>query len=256
MRHLRPILILALGLGAAVVLSSGCASENAGRMGGRLDAPVPDWATKASPSSPAAVVPASAGSEKAVEARPRQTREDLIPLNNIAQLRPGLSVSVTVLVSGEEEIVVPSRRVSDEGRLDLPLVGEVPVSGLVLQELEELLTERYSAYLVEPQVVTEFARADGSGISPWGYVTVLGRVNDEGKVAIPATRDLTVSGAIQQAGGLDTSARSNAIRVARRAPGGTVRRLRVDLKAFARGRLEEDIVLQAGDVVFVPESIW
>jgi polysaccharide export outer membrane protein len=161
-----------------------------------------------------------------------------------------------VLVAGNKEIQEPSRQVSEQGTLDLPLVGEVPVAGLGLQEVEERLAERYSAYLVRPQVVAEFVQTPGSAVSPWGYVTVLGRIRSPGKIPIPATQDLTVSAAIQQAGGLDTSARESSIRVTRQQPGGGARRLDVDLKAYAKGSLDEDVVLQAGDVIFVPESAW
>ena len=105
-------------------------------------------------------------------------------------------------------------------------------------------------------MVVEFAQPDGSRISPWGYVTVLGRIRDPGKIPIPATHDLTVSAAIQQAGGLIASARDSRIRVIRQEEDGTIRRMEVDLRAYARGRLDEEIVLQAGDVVFVPERAW
>ncbi len=171
-------------------------------------------------------------------------------------VRPGLSLSVTVMVAGREEISGSSRQVAEEGTLDLPLIGKVTVAGLRRIEVEALLTERYRTYLVEPQVVIEFAQPSGSKISPWGYVTVLGRIRDPGKIPIPATDDLTVSAAIQQAGGLITSARDSSIRVTRQKEDGTVRRMEVDLKAYAKGRLDEDIVLRAGDVVFVPESVW
>jgi polysaccharide export outer membrane protein len=82
-------------------------------------------------------------------------------------------------------------------------------------------------------------------------------VASPGKVPIPATRDLTVSAAIQQAGGFAPSARDNAIAVSRANPDGTTLRIEVDLRALGRrGNLEEDIVLQSGDVVFVPEQIF
>jgi protein involved in polysaccharide export with SLBB domain len=84
----------------------------------------------------------------------------------------------------------------------------------------------------------------------------LGRVKKPGRVAIPATRDLTVSMAVQQAGGFDTSAKDTAIRITRSVGGKTGSR-EVNLRAVgAQGRVAEDLMLLPGDVVFVPELMF
>lgn len=171
-------------------------------------------------------------------------------------LRPGLPLSVKVLVAGRAEVESAGIRISDRGSIVLPLVGAVPVSHLNLDELHDDLTTRYRRFFVDPQVIVDFAR-DGTsdGISPWGYVTVLGRVRNPGRVMIPATRDLTVSGAIQRAGGFDTSARVNAIRVTRRISEDETETRVINLIAVgADGRLEDDVLLIMDDVVFVPEA--
>jgi protein involved in polysaccharide export with SLBB domain len=125
---------------------------------------------------------------------------DQDPVPEAVKLRPGLVISLVVLVAGEKEIDAPAKRVSENGTVVLPLLGEMTVADQSLEELQEKLTKRYKSYYVRPQVMVDFARdIDREGISPWGFVTVLGRVKEPGRVAIPATRDLTVSGAIQQA---------------------------------------------------------
>jgi len=94
-------------------------------------------------------------------------------------------------------------------------------------------------------------------ISPWGQVTVLGRVKQPGRVNIPPTKDLTVSAAIQNAGGLDSSAKDSAIRVTRRLDDGTYQTMDVDLRAVgARGARANDLILRDGDVVFVPQMMF
>lgn len=178
------------------------------------------------------------------------------PIEQVGMVRPGLNLRITVLVAGQPEFDEPSRQVSAQGELDVPLIGKVQVSGLTLEQIEYKLTQLYTQYLIQPQVVVEYVQREGSSISPWGYVTVLGRVRAPGKFPIPATRDLTVSAAIQQAGGYDTSARASSIRVTRQLSDNTTQRIKVDLKAYGKGDLEEDIILKAGDVVFVPESLW
>ena len=170
-------------------------------------------------------------------------------------LRPGFIFNLTVLVGGKKEIEERSKRVTDEGMVILPLVGSIVVQDLTQEELQVLLTEQYSKYLIDPQISIDLVQDAGmDSSSPWGSVTVMGRVKKPGRVAIPATRDLTVSMAVQQAGSFDTSAKDTAIRVTRRLANGETVSLKVNLHAVgALGKVGEDIVLKPGDVVFVPE---
>lgn len=181
------------------------------------------------------------------------------PRSADARLRPGLSIGMSVLVGGKKEIDEPAKRITEKGTIVLPLLGELPVADLTLDELREQLGQKYRKYFVDPQIILDFASdTTGTGeISPWGFLTVLGRVNSPGRVAIPATRDLTVSGAIQKAGGFASSAKSSAILVSRPMPDGQVVTRTINLNEVGRaGRLEEDIVLEADDVVFVPEAVF
>ncbi len=173
-------------------------------------------------------------------------------------LRPGLLVRVSVLVSGKREIDAEVRRVTDMNMLDLPLVGAVRVEGMTLSMLVADLQRRYQDFFINPQVTAEFVVDDRpDAISPWGSVIVLGRVRTPGRVNIPPTQDLTVSAAIQQAGGLDTSARASAIRVTRRTEDGKRQRITVDLSAIGQqGDTENDLLLRPGDLIFVPERIF
>ena len=172
-----------------------------------------------------------------------------------AQLRPGLMVNVQVLVTGQKEIDEKNRRISESGFITLPLVGDVPVGDLTIRKAQSLLRAFYRHYYVDPQVLIECLMETGdTAVSPWGFVTVLGRVKQPGQVNVPPTRELTVSRAIQLAGGLDTSARSDAIRVTR-TRGNSKEQFQVDLDRIgARGMSKDDIQLIQGDVVYVPEA--
>lgn len=175
---------------------------------------------------------------------------------NGAQLRPGLTVNVQVLVTGEKEIDEKNRRISESGVITLPLVGEIRLADLTVSEAQALLKVAYSKVYVAPQVIVECLMETGeTAVSPWGYVTVLGRVKKPGQVNMPATRELTVSRAIQLAGGLDTSARSNSIRVTR-SRGADADQFEIDLDKIGKsGKTKDDIKLLPGDVVYVPEAV-
>lgn len=177
---------------------------------------------------------------------------------NAMRLRRGLVIRVKVLVAGKEEVVEPSKRVSDSGQVTLPLVGTIGTLDMQPDELEARLAEAYSKYFVEPQVIVDVVKDERpDAMSPWGSVTVLGRVKQPGRIAIPPTMDLTVSAAIQRAGGFDSSSRKTAIRVTRRAPDGSMDVREVNLDAVgSRGEVGHDIVLKPDDVVFVPELVF
>jgi polysaccharide export outer membrane protein len=210
---------------------------------------------KAAPSFLAVAKPRPAKSDKKGrdEAGVGRSKEDKSPL-----LRPGLLIRVTVLVSGKRGVDAEVRRVTDNSQVDLPLIGPVSVKGMTLAELNGALQVWYQDFFIDPQVLAEFVveeRPDAA--SPWGSVVVLGRVKTPGRVNIPATQDLTVSGAIQQAGGLDTSARSSAIRLTRRKPDGGTERLTVNFSDVGkRGDVDKDLILKPGDVIFVPEGFF
>ncbi len=173
-------------------------------------------------------------------------------------VRTGLTLRLEILASGEPEVASCTKRVSDTGTISLPLVGDVKVAGMTLEQLQKDLTDRYLKFLKEPQVMLAFELDNtADGISPFGHVTVLGRVKKPGWIKIPATRDLTVSRAVQQAGGLDTSAKDTSIKITRRGVDDEFEQILINLKAVGtKGDARGDIQLQPGDVVYVPEQIW
>jgi polysaccharide export outer membrane protein len=175
-----------------------------------------------------------------------------------AIVKPGFVVRVSVMASGKKELEEPAKRITDKGEISLPLLGTVHVAGLTLDEMTTQLNTLYTDYYNQPQVVVDFVKeADQDGASPWGYVTIMGRVVRPGRIPIPPTRDLTISGAIQQAGGFSTSAKDTAIRITRRKGEGASETFDVNLEAAGtNGHLEEDKTLQPGDVIFVPQKVF
>jgi len=174
------------------------------------------------------------------------------------RLKPGFRLDIRVLVSGDVEVDLANKRIRNDGTLVLPLLGAVEVAGATTDELAAILKGMYNKrYYVDPQVEVEFALGEAGAVSPWGTVTVLGRVKSPGPVNIPPTRDLTVSRAIHEAGGLATSAKSSSIRVSRKQPGDDPAHFLVNMDRIGvKGQHEQDLVLRAGDIVFVPESVF
>ncbi len=185
--------------------------------------------------------------------------ESLTPVTNapLPELVPGVRLDVKVSVGGIEEVTELNRAVSGEGELYLPLIKGVKVEGMTRPEAIEHLTVLYKKYFRDPEVEIIFRGAeDAEAVSPWGYVTVDGRVMSPKRIPLNATRKLMLSDAIALAGGLNTSAKDRSVRVTRKKTGGTFERQIVNLRDIVAGRAEEDIVLQAGDKIYVPETIF
>jgi polysaccharide export outer membrane protein len=86
-------------------------------------------------------------------------------------------------------------------------------------------------------------------------VFVMGRVTRPGAVKAKLSEGITLLQAIADAGGLAEGAKESAITITRKDKAGKEQKIKVNLKDVIKGR-KKDIVLQEGDVVYVPESFW
>lgn len=172
-------------------------------------------------------------------------------------LQPGLIVRISVFAGDHKELEETEKRVSSSGTLTLPLIGNVSVTSMTITQVSQLLQERYSKFLRDPVVDVELVLGEeGETLYPWGYVTILGRVKNPGRVRIPPTQDLSLSMGVQLAGGFDTSAKATDIQVTRQMGKDERKTLQVNLKEVGSdGNSAEDILLQPGDIVYIPERI-
>ncbi len=172
------------------------------------------------------------------------------------RVRPGVGLIVGV-GSGAQQPVTMQVLVDQNGDITLPHLLQSPVAcdRLTLEALKKKLVKVYSEYYKQPQITVTFAPYDGKGVSPWGTVTVLGEVSSPGPVNMPPTMDLTVTKVLQAAGGLRPFANKSKIKVSRCDKDGNRTTFTVDLIEIGeKGRIEKDISLRAGDVVWVPET--
>jgi polysaccharide export outer membrane protein len=82
---------------------------------------------------------------------------------------------------------------------------------------------------------------------------VLGAVNKPGNIDVPNNARITVSMAVSQAGSYTKFASTGRVMVLRHMPSGEISKLPVDLDAVLDGKLDKDVELLPGDVVWVPE---
>ena len=86
-------------------------------------------------------------------------------------------------------------------------------------------------------------------------VFVMGRVTRPGAVTAKLSERVTLLQAIADAGGLAEGAKESAVTVTRKDRTGKEQKIKVNLKDILKGK-RKDVVLQEGDVVYVPETFW
>lgn len=136
--------------------------------------------------------------------------------------------------------------IGPDGRIVLQLVGSVPVGGLTPPQANVLLNRLYRKIVKQPNLSVTVSTYSLQQI----YVD--GQVGSPG--LIRSTLPLTASRAIAQAGGLKLgTARTQQVLLLRRTAEGQVAYFQLD---FGNGvpAIDQDPVLQSGDVLYVPET--
>lgn len=172
------------------------------------------------------------------------------------RVRPGVALSISVTATGTQGQASKQFFVNADGYISMELVGQLKVDGLTLVELEQKVKDAYKEYFRDPQVMATFVYQAGGGmVSPWGTVTVLGEVGRPGPVDIPSTQDLTLLRALQLAGGASALADRRRVQVTHCDKSGKQTKRKINLNEIGEeGRADMDVLLKAGDVVWVPVS--
>lgn len=135
--------------------------------------------------------------------------------------------------------------VRSDGRISLPLVGEVQAAGQTPAKLEAEIASRLKNYISEPEVTVMVQQINSEKFN------VLGQVNRPGSYVI--TNSATVLDAIAAAGGFRDFAKQKSIYVLRQNPDGTQTRLLFNYKEVVKGQKpEQNIKLQPRDTIVVP----
>lgn len=172
------------------------------------------------------------------------------------RLRPGVGVMVQVGSTGLKPVEMEAQ-VDSRGELTLPYLLTEPVlcDGLTLEAFQQKLVKIYQQYIRQPLVTVRFSAFDlKTGVSPYGTVNVLGQVGSPGPVNMPPTMDLTVTKALMAAGNTRQFADKSRVQVTRCDKEGKQTVTIVDLDEIGKeGRIDKDMQLRPGDVVYVYE---
>jgi len=220
---------LLLGLiGAGGAMASGCGGGLGGDYGSRLPLP-------------AGGAGGSAGRVQAVgrTSFPEIGFADWTDMEPEYVLYPGDEIEVATPTAPE---LTRTLRVGPDGRISLPLAGQIMAADRTIAEVEADASDAYVPHLRRPAVEVTLKAA--GPIRVW----VGGEVRTPGMIEM--TGDLDAYQAIIQAGDFLPSARPQEVALIRRGPGGVRMMRAVDL----RPRRGEVVALRRGDILYVPRS--
>jgi polysaccharide export outer membrane protein len=158
----------------------------------------------------------------------------------------------------QEDDLTTVCRVDAKGTVNLPLVGEVRVTGETLSEAERTIEAAYrdGRFLRKPEATVsmeEYAARE---------VSIQGQVKNPGRYPLPVESTMSLLDLVTKAGGFTDTAQGTAVRVTRILADGSTRVITVDIQSLIRGKGNAKangetnaLLLEPDDIVYVPERI-
>jgi polysaccharide export outer membrane protein len=145
----------------------------------------------------------------------------------------------------KEAEVSRSLPVRSDGKISLPLVGEVQATGRTPLQLEEEISKKLRDYITDPEITVMVQQINSEKYN------ILGQVAKPGSYSLALTT--SVLDAIATAGGFRDFAKKKGIYILRRSATGGETRIPFNYQDVIKGkRPEQDIRLLPNDTVVVP----
>jgi len=199
-----------------------------------------------SPAQSSAQTPSNAPASSKVGVAQQPEAPVVSPVTGAYVLHPADAIQISVF--NEPDLSV-SVRLNADGTIMYPLIGRVDLSTLTVQQAQDLITRKLGDdYLVNPQVtitVIDYTKK---------YFTVLGQVAKPGPYEIPAEGKVTLLQAIGMAGGFTRIANPSQVIIKRVVGDKQYKIIKSDAKKLGREGVADEVQIQAGDTITVPES--
>jgi polysaccharide biosynthesis/export protein len=135
--------------------------------------------------------------------------------------------------------------VRSDGKISLPLVGDIQAAGRTPLQLQMDITDRLKGYITDPQVAIIVQQ-----INSMKY-NIFGEVGKPGSYALAG--GTTIVDAIAAAGGLKDFAKKKGIYILRINSAGVANRFAFNYEDFIKGKnTKQNILLKPRDTIYVP----
>lgn len=155
-------------------------------------------------------------------------------------LRFGDALNLRVVEN--EKLQMDNQPIRPDGRISMPLIGEIQAGGLTLPQLSERVAKAYGKFFVDPHVVINVARFRPLDIN------VVGMVNKPGTYQVPSA--VRLMHAIALGGGFSNE-RADLTNVILLRDNGTLQK--IDVTQILEGKVENNVLVYDGDTVRVGE---
>jgi polysaccharide export outer membrane protein len=167
--------------------------------------------------------------------------QDAGPVSAEYRVNPGDTLEIAVW---KEEDLQKEILIRPDGGFSFPLAGDISAKGKTTSQIRDELASRLSRYIPDLVITVTVTGIEGNRIF------VIGQVNNPG--AFVMNPRLDVVQAMSLAGGTTPFASLKNIRILRR-ENGVQRAISFDYTDVSEGKsLDQNILLQSGDVVVVP----
>lgn len=135
--------------------------------------------------------------------------------------------------------------VRSDGKISLPLAGEIVAAGQTPRQLEQTITEKLKSYITDPEVTVIVQQINSQKYNILGQITKPG--------AYPLTTATTVIDAIAAAGGFRDFAKKKGIYILRKNASGAESHIPFNYQDFIKGKnIAQNIAVQPQDTIIVP----
>jgi polysaccharide export outer membrane protein len=172
-------------------------------------------------------------------AQPTGTKSGAAAVSPDYRLSPGDKLRVEVY---KDTQLSQSLQIRPDGKITLPLLGDIPAAGRTPTELRDALTASLREYITNPVVTVIVVEATPATIY------VMGEVNKPGTLSM--TGPVSILQALAMAGGFKDFAHTKDIKILRKSATG-VRTLQFNYNEAIKGN-GTPMMLEPGDTVIVP----
>ena len=145
----------------------------------------------------------------------------------------------------KESELTKSVPVRSDGKISLPLVGEIQATGRTPLQLEQDITEKLKNFITTPEVTVIVEKVNSRKFN------MLGEINKAGE--FPLTASTTIMDAIAMGGGFKDFAKKSGMYILRKGPDGREIRINFNYKEFIKGKNPgQNIMIEPNDTIIVP----
>lgn len=180
-----------------------------------------------------------------------ESGENLTPRVLVDSYKMTMGDQIQILVWKNPDLSL-SEPIRPDGKISVPLVGDVLAVGLTPEELADVIERKLSAYLKNPNVTIILSSLQGQ--------EYLSRIRVTGSVAnnssLTYRQGMTVLDAVLEAGSVDEFADSNRTKLHRRTANGTeIYDIRLE-DMMKEGDMTTNVILMPSDIITIPERLF